>query len=83
MHNVPTKLKNDFGKFYLQRFIPNYNHNFYQKWLRFYIDFYQKYREIIKKTNPMNVLFYKGSFGKESRRHSTVLSLKCFRKNLR
>ncbi|GAB4367627.1 MAG: integron integrase [Calditrichia bacterium] len=44
MDNIPTKIKDDYAKLLLQRGIPLHNHNFYQKWLRFYFDFCHKYK---------------------------------------
>ncbi len=43
MIDVPAQIKNDYSKLPAQRGIPIHNHNFYQKWLRFYLDFCQKY----------------------------------------
>ena len=43
MIDVPAQTKNDYGKLIANRGIPIYNHNFYQKWLRFYLDFCHKY----------------------------------------
>ena len=42
MIDVPAQIKNDYGKLIAKRGIPIYNHNFYQKWLRFYLDFCHK-----------------------------------------
>ena len=43
MIDVPAQIKNDYSKLLAQRGIPIHNHNFYHKWLRFYLDFCHKY----------------------------------------
>lgn len=43
MLDIPTQIKNDYSKLLSQRGIPAHSHNFYQKWLRFYLDFCHKY----------------------------------------
>ena len=43
MLNIPTQLRNDYARWLVQRHIPPHNHNFYLKWLRFYLDFCNKY----------------------------------------
>lgn len=43
MLDVPAQIKNDYSKLLSQRTIPAYSHNFYKKWLRFYLDFCHKY----------------------------------------
>jgi len=43
MIDVPAQIKNDYSKLLAKLGIPIHNHNFYQKWLRFYLDFCQKY----------------------------------------
>ena len=64
MFDVPLQIKNDYAKLLAQRCIPLHNHNFYQKWLRFYLDFCNKYnhesanqsslKHFIKKLNEKN-----------------------------
>ncbi|GAB4179937.1 MAG: integron integrase [Calditrichia bacterium] len=43
MYDIPLKIKNDYSKLLSQRGIPLHSHNYYQKWLRFYLDFCHKY----------------------------------------
>ncbi len=43
MLDVPAQIKNDYSKLLSQHGIPAYSHNFYKKWLRFYLDFCHKY----------------------------------------
>ena len=43
MIDVPAQIKNDYNKLLAQRGIPIHNHNFYQTWLRLYLDFCSKY----------------------------------------
>ena len=43
MLDVLVKIKNNYGILLIQRGIQNHNHNFYQKWLRFSLDFCQKH----------------------------------------
>ena len=43
MIDVPAQIKNDYGKLIAKRVIPIHSHNFYQKLLRFYLDFCHKY----------------------------------------
>jgi len=42
MIDVPAQIKKDYGKLTAKRGIPIHNHNFYKKWLRFYLDFCHK-----------------------------------------
>ena len=39
MLDVPGQIKDDYSKLLAQRGIPLHSHHFYQKWLRFYLDF--------------------------------------------
>jgi len=43
MIDVPAQIKNDYGKLIAKRGIPIHSHNFFQKWLSFYLDFCHKY----------------------------------------
>lgn len=43
MLDVHAQIKTDYSKLLSQRSIPAHSHNFYQKWLRFYLDFCHKY----------------------------------------
>jgi len=53
MIDVPAQIKNDYGKLIAKRGIPIYNHNFYQKWLRFYLDFCHKYNYVSTKRGSL------------------------------
>ena len=43
MLDIPAQLKNDYILFLTQCNIPPHSHNYYIKWLRFYLDFCNKY----------------------------------------
>ena len=39
MLDVPAQIKNDYSELLAQRGISAHSNNFYQKWLRFYLNF--------------------------------------------
>ena len=43
MFAVPVQLKNDYTRLLTQRDVLSHSHNYYLKWLRFYLDFSSKY----------------------------------------
>ena len=43
MVDIPPELRNQYASFLTQRQVPRYSHNSYFKWLRFYLDFCNKY----------------------------------------
>ena len=43
MLDIPELLRNDYTNFLEQHRIPSYSTNYYLKWLRFYLDFCNKY----------------------------------------
>jgi len=44
MDNIPLQLQAEFGTLLRNRSVPTGLHPHYKKWLRFYLDFCQKYR---------------------------------------
>ena len=44
MLNVPPAILRGFGAILEQRAVPSAQHNFYRKWLRYFLDFCDKYR---------------------------------------
>ncbi len=44
MLHISTQLKDSYSRLLTQRQIPPYSHNYYLKWLRFYLDFCRKYK---------------------------------------
>ena len=44
MFDIPSKLRNKYTSFLAQRQVPSHSHNIYLKWLRFYLDFCNKYQ---------------------------------------
>jgi hypothetical protein len=43
MLDIPSQLKNGYARLLTQRNIPSHSHNHYLRWLRFYLDFCNKY----------------------------------------
>ncbi len=56
MLDIPAQLKNDYIRLLTQRSIPSYSHNQYLRWLRFYLDFYNKYHHEPARNNSL-ILF--------------------------
>ena len=44
MIDIPAELRNKYTSFLAQRQVPSHTHNIYLKWLRFYLDFCNKYQ---------------------------------------
>ena len=47
MLDIPAQLKSGYTRLLQQRNIPQHNHNAYLKWLRFYLDFCNKYHHAV------------------------------------
>jgi hypothetical protein len=46
MLDIPAQLKKDYTRFLTQCEVPPHSHNYYIKWLRFYLDFCNKYNHV-------------------------------------
>ncbi len=53
MRKIPTTLNTKFNALLIKKKIPKYFHNHYLKWLRYYLDFCQKYR--FSESNPQSL----------------------------
>jgi len=49
MQQIPINIKQGYNRFLQDKKIPSYAHNYYIKWLRYYLDFCHKYN--FKETN--------------------------------
>ena len=66
MLNVPPKLASAYNGFLVKKGIPQKNHPFYRKWLRYYLDFCQKYSSDRSNENSLSAFIAKLQDKKQS-----------------
>jgi len=59
MIDIPPKIASTYNGFLVKKGIPQKLHSFYRKWLRYYLDFCQKYTSGQTGENSLSAFIYK------------------------
>ena len=76
MFPIPPDLQGQFEEHLAKRMIPNGLHGVYKKWLRYYLDFCQKYR-FPPKSLAESASFHSKAAGKEANECPTGTGREC------